>query len=239
MPRFFIEDIGEDNILISGNEADHISKSLRMKKGDEITVCDTKGNDYFCVIENISNDVTLKILRKEKSKTEPDVNVTIYQAMPKLDKLETIVQICVELGAVRIVPVLTKRCISRPDEKNMKKKIERLSKISLEAAKQSGRGIIPVVEEMVSFKTAVDRMKEDDIGIILYEGGGKSLSDISFYKDQNISVLIGSEGGFDEDEVEYAVNNGIERVGLGERILRCETAPIASLAIIMHLTKNM
>ena len=239
MPRFFIEDIGEDNILISGNEADHISKSLRMKKGDEITVCDTKGNDYFCVIENISNDVTLKILRKEKSKTEPDVNVTIYQAMPKLDKLETIVQKCVELGAVRIVPVLTKRCISRPDEKNMKKKIERLSKISLEAAKQSGRGIIPVVEEMVSFKTAVDRMKEDDIGIILYEGGGKSLSDISFYKDQNISVLIGSEGGFDEDEVEYAVNNGIERVGLGERILRCETAPIASLAIIMHLTKNM
>ena len=239
MPRFFIEDIGEDNILISGSEADHISKSLRMKKGDAITVCDTKGNDYFCIIENISDVITLKILRKEKSKTEPDVNVTIYQAMPKLDKLETIVQKCVELGAVKIVPILTKRCISRPDEKNMKKKIERLSKISLEAAKQSGRGIIPVVEEMVSFKTAVDRMKEDDVGIILYEGGGKSLSDISFYKDQNISVLIGSEGGFDEDEVEYAVNNGIERVGLGERILRCETAPIASLAIIMHLTKNM
>ncbi len=239
MPRFFIQDIGKDNIIISGSEAEHISKSLRMQKGDELIVCDTKGNDYFCVIENISDVVNVKILNIEKSVTEPSVNVTIYQAMPKLDKLETIVQKCVELGAVKIVPVLTKRCISRPDEKNMNKKIERLSKISLEAAKQSGRGIIPTIEKLVSFKTAVSRMKTDDIGIILYEGGGKSLSDIDFIKKRNISILIGSEGGFDSDEVEYAEENGIQRVGLGKRILRCETAPIASLSIIMHLTKNM
>lgn len=239
MPRFFSDNIFSDNIIITNSDAIHISKSLRMKIGDKITICDTKGTDYFCEIESITNEVICKILSKEKSISEPSVNVTIYQAMPKSDKLETIVQKCVELGAVKIVPILTKRCISRPDEKNMLKKIERLSKISLEAAKQSGRGIIPEITPMVSFKEAVDRIKEDELGIILYEGGGKNLSDINFQNLKNISIMIGSEGGFDEDEVAYAVEHGIQRVGLGPRILRCETAPLAALSIIMHLTKNM
>lgn len=239
MPRFFIENIKGDTVIIDGEEANHIVKSLRMKKGEIITLCDTKGNDYICEIESADKSVVCKVLNCEKSKSEPSVRVTLYQAMPKLDKLETIIQKSVELGIYKIVPVLTKRCISRPDKSTMSKKLERLSKISFEAAKQSGRGIIPEICDMITFKEAIDRMKTDNIGIILYEGGGENLSDIGLPQAENISIMIGSEGGFDEDEVDFAVLNGIERVGLGPRILRCETAPVATLSIIMNLTKNM
>lgn len=239
MPRFFIENIKGDTVIIDGEEANHIVKSLRMKKGEIITLCDTKGNDYICEIESSAENVVCKVLNCEKSKSEPSVKVTLYQAMPKLDKLETIIQKSVELGIYKIVPVLTKRCISRPDKSTMSKKLERLSKISFEAAKQSGRGIIPEICDMITFKEAIDRMKTDNIGIILYEGGGENLSDIGLPQAENISIMIGSEGGFDEDEVDFAVLNGIERVGLGPRILRCETAPVATLSIIMNLTKNM
>ena len=239
MPRFFVNNIIGETVVVSGIDANHIAKSLRMKKGDTITFCDTKGNDYNCIIESIEENVVCNILSSEKSKSEPSVNVTLYQAIPKLDKLETIIQKTVELGITKIVPVLTNRCISRPDKATMSKKLERLSKISLEAAKQSGRGIIPEICKMITFKEAADRMKVDDIGIILYEGGGKNLSELNLSQHKNISIMIGSEGGFEENEVEFAVQNGIEKVGLGPRILRCETAPVATLSIIMNITKNM
>ena len=239
MPRFFVSNISSDFVELDKENSQHISKSLRMKKGEEITLCDMQGYDYKCTVEEFGENVLCKVLEKTKCLTEPSVNVTVYQAMPKMDKLELIVQKCVELGAVKIVPVLTSRCVSRPDEKSMKKKIERFQKISLEASKQSGRGIVPKIENMLNFKEAIDCMSEDDIGIILYEGGGENLADMNLSSKKNISIFIGSEGGFDASEVEYAVGKGIKRIGLGARILRCETAPIASMAIIMNLTKNM
>lgn len=239
MPRFFLNTINGCNATISGVDAIHISKSLRMKIGEKITLCDTKGTDYFCEIESISESVVCKIISCEKSKAEPNVKVTLYQAIPKLDKFELIIQKCVELGIYKIVPVLTNRCISRPDNQAMGKKIERYSKICLEAAKQSGRGIIPVVSQMISLKEAFDRMKSDDLAIICYEGGGKNLSEMELEKKASISLLIGGEGGFDESEVDLARNNNIKIIGLGNRILRCETAPLAALSIIMNLTGNM
>ena len=240
MPRFFTETIDETNIYIDGADARHIGRSLRMRVGEELTVC-CDGVDYNCVISRFTEDcVYLDLVEKVVCTAEPTVDVTLYQAVPKMDKLEHIVQKSVELGVSRIVPVLTRRCISRPDEKDFAKKLVRLNKIAEEAAKQSGRGIIPQVMPMISLKQAASEMKQLDRSIILYEEkGGKPFGDISFDGVKTVGMLIGSEGGFDAEEAQLAVEAGAERVWLGKRILRCETAPITALSILMFLTNNM
>ena len=238
MPRFFKQSIDVDNIVIDGDDARHIGRSLRMKCGEKITVC-CCGIDYNCVIRSFSDsEVYLDLVDSAPCAAEPDIDVTLFQAVPKLDKLEFIIQKAVELGVNRIVPVLSRRCISRPDEKDFAKKLDRLNKIAEGAAKQSGRGIIPEVMPIISYKNAVLQMKELDSCIILYENGGKSFDEIDFEGKKSIGIVIGSEGGFDEQEVELAVNAGAESVWLGNRILRCETAPITALSILMFLTKN-
>lgn len=238
MPRFFKQSIDVDNIVIDGDDARHIGRSLRMKCGEEITVCCCE-IDYNCVIRSFSDsEVYLDLVDSAPCAAEPDIDVTLFQAVPKLDKLEFIIQKAVELGVNRIVPVLSRRCISRPDEKDFAKKLDRLNKIAEGAAKQSGRGIIPEVMPIISYKNAVLQMKELDSCIILYENGGKSFDEIEFEGKKSIGIVIGSEGGFDEQEVELAVNAGAESVWLGNRILRCETAPITALSILMFLTKN-
>lgn len=239
MPRFFIDSVGEEYLKITGSDAQHIVKSLRMKQGEDIVLCDKQGYDYRCKITDIKEEITCKIIDKVKCVSEPSVNVTLYQAIPKGDKFETIIQKCVELGITRIVPVITSRCISRPDSKSFSKKLERYNKISLEAAKQSGRGIIPKVCNIVSFDEAINSMKNEKMSIIFYEGGGCFLSDLDFNLINNVSFMVGSEGGFSTDEVIAAENCNIIKAGLGPRILRCETAPVAALAIIHSMTKNM
>ncbi len=239
MPRFFKSDITGEQIIIDGKDAEHIGRSLRMKIGDEITICDCIGNDYFCKISSISDEICCSIMKKEKSKSEPNVHVTLYQAMPKSDKFETIIQKSVELGVTKIVPILTTRCVSRPDKKTMSKKLKRYEKISLEAAKQCGRGIIPEISDIMSFKEAITSMKTENHAILFYERGGINLKNFNFSAKDNISIMIGSEGGFSEEEAEFAKNNGVIIAGLGNRILRCETAPLAALSIIMNLTDNM
>lgn len=239
MPRFFLENINTDLPVITGEDAKHIGRSLRMKTGEEITVCSC-GTDYFCEITSITSDeVFLKILDKKLCSAEPTVEVTLFQAVPKLDKLEHIIQKSVELGVTRIVPVLTRRCVSRPDKKDFEKKRTRLNKISLEAAKQSGRGIIPEVTEIISFNEAVKQMAELDCPLILYEEGGIRFSEVETDNKKSFALFVGSEGGFDEAEAEIAKNNGITPIWLGERILRCETAPLTALSILMYITKNL
>ena len=239
MPRFFTDDIQGDVGIISGADAVHIGRSLRMRLGDELILCND-GIEYISKIRTISDaQVVCDIEESRKTLAEPDCEVILFQAVPKLDKLEFIVQKATELGASKIVPVLTKRCVSRPDEKSFEKKRERLSKIALEAAKQSGRGIIPQVSRIISFDEAISQMKQLDISVICYEKGGKSLSQVELKGQKSIGIFIGSEGGFDEDEAVKCKDNGIIPIGLGARILRCETAPIAALSIIMHLTDNM
>ena len=240
MPRFFVQEIDPENIVITGDDARHIGRSLRMKCGENVTVC-CCGVDYFCRIRSFTDsEVFLDLIESSPCAAEPNVDVTLFQAVPKLDKLEYIIQKSVELGVNRIVPVLSRRCISRPTEKDFLKKLERLNKISEGAAKQSGRGIIPQITPIITYKKALEEMKKLDSCIILYEEqGGKRFDEVNLNGRKSIGLVIGSEGGFDKEEVQAAVEAGAEPVWLGKRILRCETAPITAMSILMFLTKNL
>lgn len=245
MPRFFTQDITEAGGCITGEDAKHISKVLRMKVGDELTVCDTKGRDYDCMIEEIgAGEVRLKVLSVAPSQSEPDVRVHLYQAMPKADKMETIIQKAVELGAASITPVMTRRCVSRPDEKSMDKKLVRYNRIALEAAKQCGRGVVPPVLPLLELPQALEQMQWTGCPILFYENATAPAKQViakarESVKELEIAVLIGAEGGFDEDEVALAMEHGCHILSLGKRILRCETAPLAALTILMYETGNM
>ena len=239
MPRFFSDLPPESGyITIAGEDARHIGRSLRMAVGEEITVCHG-GTDYRCALEKITDvEVSARVISSEKS-CEPSICLTLYQALPKADKLEFIIQKAVELGAVKIVPVMTRRCVSRPDGEKFSRKLERLRKIALEAAKQSGRGIIPEVSGIISFEKCLDEVSALDLGLICYEKGGERLNEQKFPEGGKIGLIIGSEGGFDPEEAKSAVNRGIKPIWLGDRILRCETAPVAAISVIMNLTDNI
>ncbi len=240
MPRFFVpcESITGDKIRIQGGDAVHITRSLRMARGENVTVCDSKAVEYKCVIEDFTDsDVILSVLSSCESKTEPLYKVTLYQALPKSDKMETIVQKAVETGVFEIIPFISERCISRPDEKGKKAKTERWNKIAQAASKQCGRAIIPKVQDVLSISQAFEFCHDSDISILLYEDErASSLKSVLKTLDKNakISVFIGAEGGFSKDEVQLAKSNGIVTAGLGPRILRCETAPIVTLAAISY-----
>lgn len=244
MPRFFVdkENINNDNISIFGKDAVHIGRSLRMKTGDELFICCNK-TDYTTKILSISDsEVLCEIVTQSPAQSEADINLTLYQAMPKLDKLELITQKAVELGVVKIVPVITSRCISRPDNKSFLRKKERLRKISLEAAKQSGRGIVPEISDILDFKSAVSILRNHDFSFVCYEKGGVPFTSIvnpSDFKNKSVGLFIGSEGGFEESEIKACEASGIKTISLGKRILRCETAPISAISIIMALSGNM
>ncbi len=240
MPRFFVENPDKEKIELQGESANHIIHSLRMNVGDSITICDGKSNDYLCTITDIyPNTVVLKVDECVNNINEPNKNIHLYQAMPKGSKFEYIIQKSVELGVTGITPVLTKRCISRPNAKSIKNKIIRYNKIAEQAAKQSGRGIIPIVYPMLSFEEAILDMKKSHINILFYECGGEKLNNIDMDNNKNINFMIGSEGGFEIDEVNFAKKEGLIIGSLGNRILRCETAPVCVLSILMYKTKNL
>lgn len=240
MPRFFTNQIQGDQVRITGEDAVHIGRSLRMKPGEELTVSDYGGTDHRCVITRITPEqVELTILESMPNESEPTLRVTLYQALPKGDKLETIIQKSVELGVSRIVPVLTSRCISRPDAKSMAKKLERYQKIALSAAKQCGRGILPQVSPLLGFEQAAKELSGHQVPIFCYEQGGASLKTLVPPDCRDVGLLIGSEGGFSPSEAQTLEELGVRRAGLGKRILRCETAPIAALAAVMLLTGNL
>lgn len=244
MPRFFVspESIRENKVILEGNDAHHISRSLRMAAGEHITVCDMQMNEYDCVLEHFGeNFVEARIEEKYVSKSEPEYKIHVYQALPKGDKLDFIVQKSVECGAYSINLFESERCISKIKKDKESKKAERLNKIALEAAKQCGRGIVPRVHDPLTFKEAIEEAKKADIPIFCYENEkNASLKNIlseyksKIKKDAEISVVIGSEGGFSEAEAKYAENSGMIAAGLGNRILRCETAPIFVLGCIAY-----
>lgn len=240
MPRFFTEHGNPDEIVITGEDARHIGRSLRMRPGEMLTVC-AEGIDYDCEITRITDsEVYLHPVRIAPCAAEPSVQVTLYMAVPKQDKLAEIVQKAVELGVCRIVPVLTARCVARPTKAEFGKKRERLQKIALSAAKQSGRGIIPEVGELLTWKEALAAMQQEDLSVMLYEeAGGVRFGEVPFAGASTIGLFIGSEGGISEEEAAAAQAAGLHRVWLGKRILRCETAPTAAVAILMYLTGNL
>lgn len=239
MPRFFKENFKAEP-YIDGSDASHIARSLRMKIGEQLTVCDTVGTDFLCEIADISPErVDLNILEKAENKTEASVNITLYQCLPKADKMDSIVQQSVELGVSKIVPVLSERCISRPDDKSIKKKIERWQKIAFEAAGQSGRGIIPNVGDCISFLDCCKQMKNYDCSLFFYEMGGKPITDSVNSGLKTLSIIIGPEGGFAVKEAEDIEAAGAVCSTLGPRILRAQTAPIAAITSVMLLSGNM
>lgn len=240
-PRFFSDNIDPDSdtIIIDGEDAKHITSVLRMKKGDKAIICDKNCTDYLCELEaGDKGYAEFRITESRRNSAEPDVEITLYQAVPKNDKLDFIVQKATELGATRIVPFISKRCVSKPDSKSADKKVQRLQRICYEASKQCGRGIIPEVMPFTDFKTAVNSIDSDTTALIFYECGGEKLKNIDLSK-KKIAIFIGSEGGFEKEEIDYAISKGFISAYLGERILRCETAPIAALAVLMNITENL
>lgn len=240
MPRFFIDFTPSSQTVISGANGKHIARSLRMKAGEPLTLCDGKGMDYACIIDRINGDEALvKVLDSYASVSEPSLRVTVYQGLPKADKMDSIVQKSVETGAAAIIPVMMARCVSKPDEKSMHKKIERWQKIAEEAAKQSGRGIVPQVSSIMNLEQAAQQAAQNSSVILFYEGGGESLSKLISRESKEVSIFIGPEGGFEREEVERITALGGRTATLGTRILRTETAPIAALAAIMLASGNM
>ena len=229
-PRFFVNSghIDGSTIILEGESALHISKSLRMKAGEKIVVCDTEKNEYECVLEAFSSDtVTARIEDVRRNVTEPLYKVTVYQACPKSDKMDSIVQKAVELGAYGIVAFMSDRCIARYDSKGFEKKCDRWQKIALEAAKQSGRGYVPFVRWLPDLKSAVCEMTQKDVSFMCYEDED-TLTLKEFLKahedKKELSFIIGPEGGFSANEADFCRECGVKTVSLGKRILRTETA---------------
>jgi len=241
MPKFFVDpsSINDTYIFITGEDVNHITKVLRLSLNDIIIICDGQGNDYKAAIDEIGRkEVKARILERTVSKSEPDIQVVLFQGLPKSDKMEYIIQKTTELGVSEIVPVITKRTVVKiNDKKAEKNKLERWQKIAVEAAKQSNRGRIPYVSPPVLFDRAIELMKEADLRIMPYEKETTNpLKDVLVNKTgiKKIGIFIGPEGGFDDEEVEKACESGIDTVTLGPRILRTETAGVAVLSIVMY-----
>ena len=242
MARFFVtkNDVEDNVITISGKDAFHIARSLRMAVGDTLTVCDEDGTEYFSELIKIRDEECLcQIISEKAGATESPVDITLYMAYPKGDKLEVVVQKSVELGVSGIVPFESSRCIKRPAAEKLDKITERLSRIAEEAAKQCGRSKLPTVERMIRFSELITKISAYDLPLFCYEGkeGAESLKKVlAEYTKQSgkIAVIIGSEGGFSEDEAKAIIEAGAKCVNLGPRILRCETAPDYCLSAISY-----
>ncbi len=233
--------IGDSTISLTGEDVNHIKNVLRMRQGEEIIICDGEGKDYHCRISSLESDrIDAEILEQHASESEMPVRIYLFQGLPKKDKMEMIIQKNVELGVFEIVPVMTRRVIVKlDDEKKEAKKLERWQAISESAAKQSGRGIIPKIDRVMSFKEALEWAGHMDMSIIPYEnadsspeGMAASLQLISSLKGKDsAAVFIGPEGGFEPEEVELAMQYGVKPVSLGKRILRTETAGIMLMSV--------
>ncbi len=241
MPRFFKSmttppTVG-DHIIIDGQDAVHIRRSLRLREGEAVLVCDGRSTEYDTVIDRFGdNDVWLTVNEVRPSTAEPSVKVTLFQGLPKGDKLEWIIQKCVELGVFEIVPVEMSRSIAKIGDK-AEKKHKRLQTIADEAASQSGRGILPTVSAPISFREMLSRL-HDAPTVVCYEGGGKPFCDLIAKDMTALNIVIGPEGGIAPDEIDALVDAGGMTATLGRRILRCETAPVAVLAATMAITGN-
>ncbi len=241
MNRFFgkSENIFSDYIIIDGADVNHIKNVLRMKTGEEVMVSGGNNTDYHCRISEISDDeIRLSIVERLESDKELPARIHIFQGLPKSDKMELIIQKCVELGVYEIIPVSMKRCVVKLDDKKASSKIARWQAISESAAKQSGRSIIPCVRNVMSYKEALNYAFTMDYTIVPYElaeGMEATKAALANIKPgMDVAVFIGPEGGFDVSEIAEAGEKGMVPISLGKRILRTETAGLAVMSIIMY-----
>ena len=235
MTRFFVDKdmLKSDKPFLEGENAAH-AKVLRLKAGEELLLCDGEGAEALCRVVNTEFD--LEVLERRDSISEAAVAVSVYMALPKADKLEHVIQKATELGAYEIVTFPTSRCVSRPDEKSLKKKLERWQKIAASAAEQSGRGRIPRVIVLDSYGKALERAVEADLPIVFYENEHATTlrHALTSCEYKTVSILSGPEGGFEESEIQKAREVGFRICTLGKRILRCETAPLCGISAIMY-----
>jgi 16S rRNA (uracil1498-N3)-methyltransferase len=241
MNRFYVGkgQIQGDWVRITGEDVKHITKVLRLAAGDRVVICDGENTDYQGIIERTGKDeVKVRLGEASKTGTEAGVGIVLYQAVAKGTKMEFIIQKGTELGIASFVPVTTSRTVVKLDgERDAGKKQERWQRIAMESAKQCRRGRIPVVRPVVSFDAALEEMAQFDLALLFHTapGGcpiGKVPGKAGVYG--SIAVMVGPEGGFDEDEAKKAGQKGIRIVSMGPRILRTETAGIVAAAILMY-----
>ena len=240
MHQFFVEkeNVGTDRITITGSDVNHIGNVLRMKPGEKIRVSDSQARSFFCHIEKITEDeVVAYIDEQDERGTEFAHRVYLFQGLPKGDKMELIIQKAVELGVYEIIPVAMKNCVVKLDAKKAENKVKRWQAIAESAAKQSKRTVIPRVQMPVSWKEAQAMAKELDVTLVPYEnerGMAATREIISGIEDgATIGVMIGPEGGFAEEEIAQ-VSGNMHRISLGRRILRTETAGLATLSMLIY-----
>lgn len=238
MVRFFVppEVVQSDFFVLTGENADH-AKVLRLKCGEKVLICDGQGNECLCTISDVSaGQISLVVQKRQVSQSEPVVKASIYMAFPKADKLEHVIQKATELGASEVVVFPSSRCVSRPDEKSLKKKLERWQKIAASAAEQSGRGVVPRVKVLHSYQEALAHASQADLSILFYENERATTLRMALEEKpyHTISLLTGPEGGLEPKEVEMAKEAGMHICTLGSRILRCETAPLCALSAVMY-----
>ena len=236
MVRFFVsaEELEKEEVSLTGENAQH-AKVLRLKPGESVLLCDGEGQESVC--ERVAADGwMMKAFCQEDSRSEAAVMVSVYMALPKADKLEHVIQKATELGAYEIVTFPSARCVSRPDEKSLKKKLERWQKIAASAAEQSGRGRIPKVLVLNSFSEALARAVQADKALMFYEHEEALTLKMALSSGgyRTVSLLTGPEGGLEESEVAQAREAGLQVCTLGRRILRCETAPLCALSAVMY-----
>lgn len=238
MTRFFVEpeELQPEFLVLTGENAQH-AKVLRLKNGEEVLVCDGQGRECLCTVSDVSpGQISLVVKNRQESESEAAVKVSVYVAFPKADKLEHVIQKATELGAYEIVAFPSSRCISKPDDKSLKKKLERWQKIAASAAEQSGRGRIPQVLTVGSYQEALKRAAQADKAILFYENERATTLRMALEASSyhTVSLLTGPEGGLEEKEVKLAMEAGLQVCTLGKRILRCETAPLCALSAVMY-----
>ena len=260
MPKFFVENnqIKNDTIYIKYKDVNHIKKVLRKNIEDEITICnENTKQDYLCKIKNIEeNEITCKIIKELETNVESNIEVSIFQGLPKADKMELIIQKSVELGVHDITPIEMKRCVVKLQGKDRTKKIERWQKISEVAAKQCGRNYIPKINNIENLKEISEKIKDYDVVLVAYEEEKENTlkNELELLKKDNkeelkenkenkdnannekikIAIVIGPEGGIDKEEINTLEKNGAKIITLGKRILRTETVALNVLSIIMY-----
>ena len=245
MPRFFVgtDQISDKNIVITGTDVNHIRNVLRMAPGEEVTVSDGQGMDYFCKIAELTKEeVRLDIIDSWHSFVELPAKIYLFQGLPKADKMETIIQKCVELGVHEIVPVQMKRCVVKLDCKKEEAKRKRWQAISESAAKQAGRGLIPDIHPLMTYKEALLYASDKEHILVPFEHAENMQATrdaLSAVKPgEQVAIFIGPEGGFEDEEIAQAENCGAQAITLGRRILRTETAGMAVLAMLGYVLEE-
>ncbi len=240
MRQFFVESeqVGAETIRIVGEDARHIGQVLRMKSGEQLRVSDRQGRDFFCQVEQVEREaVTVRILYQDHESRELPVRISLFQGLPKGDKMELVIQKAVELGVYEIIPVAMRNCVVKLDEKKAEAKVKRWNGIAESAAKQSRRSIVPAVQKVMSFEEACRYAETMDVRLVPYENerGMEHTRQVleSLKREGSLAVFIGPEGGFDKKEIE-AIRGEAQLLSLGNRILRTETAGMAMLSMLLY-----